>query len=82
MEYKPERIIYRSRSPILEPTEDYENYGYKWGVVFACGAIVKDDTLFVYYGGSDKTVNIAQESLPLFLDQLKYTGSTSLKVYD
>jgi predicted GH43/DUF377 family glycosyl hydrolase len=47
----PTKILYRSQNPILEPSFDYENNGAKAGVVYVCGAVIKDDTLFVYYGG-------------------------------
>jgi len=29
------KVLYRSSSPVLEPEEDYENKGHKFGVVFA-----------------------------------------------
>jgi predicted GH43/DUF377 family glycosyl hydrolase len=44
----PTKILYNSREPILEPDEWYENEGYKGGVVYSCGAVIKparpDDT--------------------------------------
>jgi beta-1,2-mannobiose phosphorylase / 1,2-beta-oligomannan phosphorylase len=55
----PEKILHRSPEPILEPEAEYENNGHKQGVVYACGAVVKDGTLFVYYGASDKTLAVA-----------------------
>ena len=66
----PEIILARSPAPVLEPEEHYENEGYKWGVVFVCGAVVKNGTLFVYYGASDKTLAVATASLPSFLNDL------------
>src|SRR5882757_4366175 len=41
-EKNPTKVLYRSAYPILEPEETYENEGDKWGVVYSCGAIVKD----------------------------------------
>lgn len=76
----PTKILYRSNSPILEPREYYENDGFKWGVVYCCGAVVKDETLFIYYGGSDKYVCVATASLRQFLDDLKRTGNVSLNI--
>lgn len=67
---QPEKIIARSPDPILEPETSYENQGFKWGVVFVCGAIVKDGTLFVYYGASDRTLAVATASLSSFLNDL------------
>lgn len=67
----PTHILYRSAKPILEPTEWYEN-DWKPGVIYASGAVVKDGTLFVYYGGGDKTVNVATANLERFLQDLMH----------
>ena len=75
----PTRVIYRSSGPVLEPQESYENDGFKWGVVYCCGAVVKDEELFVYYGGSDKFVCVATAPLRQFLDELKKTGHVTMK---
>ena len=67
----PTKVLYRSASPILEPEEWYENEGFKYGVVYPCGAAVIDNTLYVYYGGSDSHVCVATAYLPEFLHNLK-----------
>lgn len=67
---EPTRVLYRSKQPILEPDEAYENSGFKWGVVYACGAVVKNGTLFVYYGGADRVTCVASAKLDKFLDEL------------
>ncbi|MDO8620142.1 MAG: glycosidase [bacterium] len=67
---EPTKIIAKAKNPVLEPDEWYENEGFKSGVVYACGAAVVDDTLFVYYGGADKVVCVASANLPLFLKEL------------
>jgi predicted GH43/DUF377 family glycosyl hydrolase len=75
----PTKVLYRSKSPILEPEEDYENNGHKWGVVYSCGAVVKEDKLFVYYGGADKFVCVASIMLNELLDDLKKDKEVKLK---
>lgn len=71
LDYKnPTKVLYRSPSPILEPDEVYENEGYKWGVIYSCGAVVKDGILFVYYGGADKVTCVATMSLANLLNDL------------
>jgi predicted GH43/DUF377 family glycosyl hydrolase len=65
----PTRELYRSSAPILEPSERYENEG-KPGIVYACGATIRDGNLFVYYGGADKVVCVATTPLKAFLDAL------------
>ncbi len=66
----PTKILYRSKEPILVPSEDYENNGFKAGVVYASGAVIKDGTLFVYYGGADSNVCMAYAGIDEFLDAL------------
>jgi beta-1,2-mannobiose phosphorylase / 1,2-beta-oligomannan phosphorylase len=66
----PTKVLYRSKLPILGPTEDYENNGFKAGVVFPCGAVVMNETLFVYYGGADSYVCVATANLADFLKKL------------
>ncbi len=87
----PTKILYRSGSPILEPEEDYENNGYKWGVVYCCGAVVKparphensgaggDGKLFVYYGGADKVVGVASIELSDLIHNLMKNKAVKLK---
>lgn len=72
--HDPTKVLYRSSAPILEPQEAYENDGHKWGVVYCCGAVIKDEQILVYYGGSDKFVCVATAPLREFLDDLKQTG--------
>ncbi len=67
----PSKILYRSPRPIIEPVNDYENYGHKFGVVFAGGSIIKDGKLFIYYGGSDKCSCVAVAKLDDFIKRLK-----------
>lgn len=59
----PERILYRSEKPILEPKEDYERFGKVPNVVFSCGSVLLDDRLLVYYGGADTVLCGAEYSL-------------------
>jgi predicted GH43/DUF377 family glycosyl hydrolase len=75
----PTKILYNSASPILEPDLWYENEGYKSGVIYSCGAVVKDDKLFVYYGGADKVSCVATADLDKFLKELMHSGAAKLK---
>ena len=74
----PTKVLYRCSQPILEPDKRYENEGFKAGVVYACGAAIMNNRLFIYYGGADTVVCAAQANLSEFLDQLKYSGSARL----
>lgn len=75
----PTRIIRRSEGPVLSPEETYENDGYKSGIVYASGAVVKDGSLMVYYGGSDSYVCVASAPLDEFLDSLMKGSKPALK---
>jgi predicted GH43/DUF377 family glycosyl hydrolase len=70
----PQKVLYRSSHPILEPDLWYEN-DWKPGIVYVSGAVVKDGTLFVYYGGGDKHVAVAYTGLDEFLKKLKTGGN-------
>jgi len=67
----PTKILHRSKEPILEPNEEYENNGFKAGIVYASGAVVKDGNLLVYYGGSDSYVCVAYANFDEFLEALR-----------
>lgn len=67
----PSVVLYRSNEPILEPTEVYENVGFKPGIAYPCGAVVIKNKLFVYYGGADSVVCVAVAELETFLSDLK-----------
>lgn len=61
----PEKLLYRSPNPILEPQEEYElgapNQCWVPNVVFTCGAVAAEDKeildaedeIIVYYGAAD-----------------------------
>lgn len=73
----PTKIIARSPLPVLVPDASYENEG-KPGIVYGCGATIKDDTLRVYYGGGDSVVCSASAPLSSFLDTLMASGTPQL----
>jgi len=66
----PEKILYRSSDPILQPEELYETTGWVPNVVFTCGVVPKskdsyevlglDDELLIYYGGADEVMALAE----------------------
>jgi len=67
----PTKVLYRSNHPLIEPTEHYENGLAKFGIVYPCGAVIKDDKLLVYYGGSDSVTCVATANLEEFIKDLK-----------
>jgi predicted GH43/DUF377 family glycosyl hydrolase len=67
----PTKVIRRLPYPLLKPDAKYENEGFKAGVVYACGAAVIDERLFIYYGGADAVTCVATTNLNQLLDELK-----------
>ncbi|MBO8159906.1 glycosidase [Thermosyntropha sp.] len=70
----PQKVIYRSLNPILEPEKDYEvGLSGAWvpNVVFTCGAVPAedkkiledDDEILVYYGAADTSIGMASAKL-------------------
>lgn len=58
----PTKIIAKSPSHLIMPEMWYEN-DWKLGVVYACGAIIRDQQLHIYYGGGDKHICLAKTPL-------------------
>ena len=75
---RPERVIARSNSPILEPDSWYENHGFKPGVTYPCGAVVIENTLYVYYGAADSYVCVATADIGKFISDLSVSGNAKL----
>ena len=69
----PKKITARSPGPILAPDEWYENDG-KPGIVYACGAVVKDNMLYIYYGAGDKRIGVGTIPLSQLLEWLVKYG--------
>lgn len=67
----PTKVLYRTNNPIVSPDMPYDNEGFKAGVVYPCGAVIKDDQLFVYYGGADTIVAAATADVDDFLGKMK-----------
>lgn len=74
----PARVLYRSSGPVLSPDEKYENDG-KPGIVYACGTVVRDGMLYVYYGGADKVIAVATTPLAEFVEMLRAGNQPELR---
>jgi predicted GH43/DUF377 family glycosyl hydrolase len=67
----PGRVLHRTPDWLMQPEADYEIDGYYRGVCFPCGAVVRDGTLFVYYGAGDKYCALATCDFGALLDHLR-----------
>ena len=66
----PTTVLSRSTDPIFEPEQPYEKEGIVNNVVFPCGMVVRDELLYIYYGGADKVVGVAAMELDILVDTL------------
>jgi predicted GH43/DUF377 family glycosyl hydrolase len=65
-----DQVLSRLDDPILEPEASYETEGERADTVFPCGVVLKDDKLFVYYGGADTYTAVATIELKKLLKKL------------
>ncbi len=77
----PQKIIGRTRGPILVPEEQYELSGYISNVIFPSGALIKKDKLIIYYGAADTTASSASVDLKDLLSSMhpKYASDYFFK---
>lgn len=69
--YEPWKVIARSKTPIMEPTAEYEKTGFFGNVVFTNGHLVDGDKMTVYYGASDEVICGATFSIAEILETLR-----------
>ncbi len=66
----PQKEIARLPYPLFFPEKIWELKGEVNNVCFPTGAIVEDDTLFIYYGAADERIAVASLSLKELLAEL------------
>ncbi len=64
------KVLHQTNEAFIEPTQWYEN-DWKPGVVYCCGAVVKDEKLFIYYGSGDKHTSLATADFSEFIDAIE-----------
>jgi beta-1,4-mannooligosaccharide/beta-1,4-mannosyl-N-acetylglucosamine phosphorylase len=55
----PCKVIARGARWVFAPETDYEQHGLVPGVVYTCGAIVRGDEVWMYYGAADTFIGLA-----------------------
>jgi beta-1,2-mannobiose phosphorylase / 1,2-beta-oligomannan phosphorylase len=66
----PSRVIGRSNSPLMEPTESYESNGFSGNRIFTNGHLVVGDKLYLYYGAGGDVICGAELSITEILGSL------------
>jgi beta-1,2-mannobiose phosphorylase / 1,2-beta-oligomannan phosphorylase len=67
----PLKELARLPYPLFKPEEDWELEGEVNNVCFPSGAVVFDDTLYIYYGAADERIACASMSLTALLAELQ-----------
>jgi len=70
----PSRLLALAPQWVFGPEMAYEMQPPKPGIVFPCGAVVRDGLLSLYYGAADSTVCVATAPLQSLLDALEPTA--------
>jgi predicted GH43/DUF377 family glycosyl hydrolase len=68
----PTRVIGRVAQPLMTPVEKWEREGWINNVIFPCGQVVRDDTIYLYYGGADQVIGVATLSLDELVSALRH----------
>ena len=66
----PRKEIARLPYPLIRPELDYELNGDVDDVCFPTGAVLENDTLYIYYGAADDIIACASVSLTELVDEL------------
>lgn len=67
----PSKLIARCRYPVFSPNADYERIGNGLNIVFTCGALMRGDEIWLYYGAADTCVGLAIAKLSDLLEAVK-----------
>jgi predicted GH43/DUF377 family glycosyl hydrolase len=63
-------LIRRSQEWVFGPREIYERVGDVDDIVFSCGAVLNEGTIYLYYGAADSTTCLATADLEEVLESL------------
>lgn len=73
----PRKVLAKGSRPFLRPEQPYETEGFFPNVVFSNGWVVRDDgEVYIYYGASDETTNLAITTVDELLEDLTDTQVT------
>ena len=72
----PRRVIAHLPRPLLVPDAD-EQDGYVPNVVYSCGSMLHDDTLYLPYGVADQSIGCAMVDVPSLLEAFEPVEATA-----
>ena len=59
----PSHILAHSHEPVLRAEAIYEREGFYPNVVFSCGALLREGTVYMYYGAADRVIGLATATI-------------------
>lgn len=77
-EKNPQKIVGEVARPFLVPEEEYELYGRLGHIVFPSGALIRNGSVYLYYGATDTVSCVAMMGLTDLLEQLVFTKAREL----
>jgi len=78
----PQKIVGEVKRPFLVPEEEYEYYGRIPHIVFPSGALIRKNTVYLYYGATDTVSCVATMPLDDLLEQLVFTKQRELRRFE
>ncbi len=57
--HNPRKVLARASRWVFAPKTDYEQQGLVPGVVYSCGALLRGDEVWMYYGAADTVIGLA-----------------------
>lgn len=64
----PGRVLSQCAHPVLSPEAPYERIGNGMNIVFTCGVLLREGTVWLYYGAADTCVALATAPLQELLE--------------
>lgn len=68
----PSKELARLPYPLFKPEKEWELKGEVNNVCFPTGAVVFDETLYIYYGAADQRIAVASVNLPALITELLF----------
>ncbi len=65
-----EKVISRTARPLFVPETEFERIGQVNNVVFPCGAVIRKDIIYIYYGEADSVIGVAAMKMDSMLEAL------------
>lgn len=78
----PRKVVGEVKRPFLTPDYEYEMYGRVPKIVFPEGAIVRGESVYLYYGAADTTSALAIIKLKPLIEQLLFVKKRELHRFE